>query len=62
MRGYSDTFFFFFIVIVLSDDFVAMFRDKTRYPIVEPAHMVMPVELISLCILSVCCFASLTLK
>lgn len=26
-----------------SDEFVAMFREKTGYPIVEPAHMVIVV-------------------
>lgn len=24
----------------IADEFVAMFRDRTGYPIVEPAHMV----------------------
>lgn len=26
--------------VVCSDEFVVMFREKTKYPIVEPAHMV----------------------
>lgn len=30
----------FWICSKISDEFVAMFRDKTGYPIVEPAHMV----------------------
>lgn len=30
----------------LADEFVVMFREKTGYPIVEPAHMVICVSFI----------------
>ena len=32
-------------LLIISDEFVAMFRDKTGYPIVEPAHMVCSYEI-----------------
>lgn len=32
-------------LLKISDEFVAMFRDKTGYPIVEPAHMVCSFQL-----------------
>lgn len=40
---------FYVSKIFISDEFVAMFREKTGYPIIEPAHMVIDSLILSSC-------------